>query len=527
MNIIAVIPARGGSKGVPLKNIRNIHGVPLIAKTIRAARDSRHVSAVYVSTDSDEIADVSLTYGAEVIRRDESLGLDTTSSEAVLIEALHKVKDKGVEADVLVFLQCTSPFLTAKDIDGTVDQMLNTGSQSAFAATPFYHFLWTGSDNGAQGINHDGLYRKRRQDLQTQYLEAGSVYVMQVRDFLEQKTRFCGKTAVYEIDNPDRAIEIDSACDFYMAQALQSWLEKPSEEKEHFRVKQVTFERKVKNIKAVVFDFDGVFTDDCVYVDENGREEVRCSREDGMGISLLKKSMNLRLLVLSTEHNECVKQRCRKLDLEVIHQCADKLTAIREWAEGCKLNLDEIMYCGNDVNDLPLMNRVGLFIAPKNAQLQVKEEADFVSDKYGGAGFVRDVCNMLLDYRDSFEKTNKYQEDAEDERPWGSWKVLELENNMCLKKIIVHPNKKLSYQSHEYRDEIWVCTRGEGIVIIDDDRRRVAKGDFIRIGKEQKHRIQNISQTQNLVLYEIQMGELLSEDDIFRYEDDFGRTDGK
>lgn len=395
MNIIAIIPARGGSKGLPLKNIRPLNGVPLVATSILAAKQSKYINSIYVSTDNDDIKSVSIKYGAHVIERPADISGDTASSESALIHVIKELEKQKIQTDLIVFLQCTAPFLTAQDIDGTIDSLLKENADSALAVVPFHHFLWEQGEDGAKGINHDGLYRKRRQDLKPQYLEAGSVYVMKTDCFLEQQTRFCGKTVLYEIDDPSREHEIDDASEFYIAECKSNWFKKSTEERESYRLLTKNFSQKIKNIKAIIFDFDGVFTDNCVYVDENGREMVKCSRGDGLGVSLLKKKANLKLLVVSTEENQCVSARCKKLGLDVKQNCSNKLEFIESWCKEQNLSIKEIMYCGNDLNDACMLGKVGFFACPNNAHEYITKHADYVADK-DSLYFVRQISDLII-----------------------------------------------------------------------------------------------------------------------------------
>lgn len=524
MNVIAVIPARGGSKGIPFKNIRLFNGKPLIATSIDAALASKYVNQVYVSTDSELIAQKTIECGAYVIERPKELGCDTASSESALLDALEQLSKQGSNPDLLVFLQCTAPFLTAKDIDGTIEKLINENADSALAVVPFNHFLWSDEKDGAKGINHDGLYRKRRQDLKPQYLEAGSVYVMRVDKFKEQKTRFCGKTALYEIDDPAREHEIDDASEFYVAEAKLEWFKKTKFEQESYRTRAKDFENKISNIRALVLDFDGIFTDDSVYVDEFGKESIKCSRSDGMGIELLKKNTSLEILVLSTEQNKCVLQRCNKLNLNVINSCKNKIDALSKWASLNKISLEHILYCGNDLNDLPMIDKVGLFVCPQNAQLNIKNKADLILNSTGSTCFVREMCELLLNYKSFFPKECFYKLDDSDLRPWGSWKILSCKNNECIKEIVVNPNCRLSYQSHNYRQELWLIKSGEGTVTLDGIEHKVKAGDKVLIKQNVRHRIKNISNVDYLEFIEIQTGNLLNESDITRFEDDYNRS---
>lgn len=218
---VALIPARGGSKSIPRKNIRPVAGKPLIAHIIESARQADSVNRLIVSTDDAEIAAVAQQYGAEVVCRPTDLSGDTASSETALLHALeHLRQTEGVLPDLLVFLQCTSPLTLPEDIDGTVQALLDENADSALATTPFHYFLWQRSAAGdAVGINHDKRRRLLRQQRDAQFLETGAVYVMRTLGFLQAKHRFFGKTAMYVMPR-ERCLEIDEPADLRMAAIL-------------------------------------------------------------------------------------------------------------------------------------------------------------------------------------------------------------------------------------------------------------------------------------------------------------------
>ena len=221
MKNIAIIPARGGSKGIPQKNIQDLCGKPLIAYSIEAALQAEKVDRVVVSTDDQEIAEISSKYGAEVIGRPAEISGDFASSESALLHVLEELRLKEhYHPDLLVFLQCTSPLTLPADIDGTVQALLDQGADTAFAAAPFHYFLWSLNTEGeAHGINHDKKNRLMRQQRDNQFVEAGAVYVMRTPDFQEKKHRFFGKTVLYEIPE-ERCFEIDEPVDLIVAEQL-------------------------------------------------------------------------------------------------------------------------------------------------------------------------------------------------------------------------------------------------------------------------------------------------------------------
>ena len=154
--------------------------------------------------------------------------------------------------------------------------------------------------------------------------------------------------------------------------------------------------KKLETIKAISFDFDGVFTDNRVYVTENGDEAVACNRSDGMGISMLN-ARGIPLVIISTEKNPVVAARGAKLNLKGIQGVNDKLPKLVDWAQENRLSLDQIAFLGNDVNDVGCLKKVGLGIAVADAYPAALDAADFVLKKKGGHGAVREMADLWLD----------------------------------------------------------------------------------------------------------------------------------
>lgn len=220
MKIIAIIPARGGSKGISRKNVRLIAGKPMLAWNIEAARKSKYIDSVYISTDDAEIKEVASKYGANVIDRPKNIAGDTASSESSLCHSLKILSDQGIKPDLLVFMQCTSPLTSSEDIDEAVRKLLDTNADSCLTVTDFHYFIWKEDLNGeAKGINHDKSYRPRRQDRDSQYVENGAVYVMDVAGFLKEKHRFFGKTVI-SLMPQERSFEIDELIDLQIVESM-------------------------------------------------------------------------------------------------------------------------------------------------------------------------------------------------------------------------------------------------------------------------------------------------------------------
>lgn len=222
----AVIPARGGSKGVPGKNLRTVGGISLIARCVRAAKSAKLIDHVFVSTDSTDIAKAATDEGAGAIERPGELADDHASSESALLHALDYLQTIGLETDVLVFLQCTSPFTTGEQIDKVISAISAPNVNMAFSAVNWHGFLWYANDNGeGVGVNHDETKpRSRRQDLSQCFLETGAIYVMRAKEFLKHKSRFIPPMMPIEIDG--WCPEIDSMNDLAICDHLSPILDK-------------------------------------------------------------------------------------------------------------------------------------------------------------------------------------------------------------------------------------------------------------------------------------------------------------
>ena len=375
---IAIIPARGGSKGIPQKNLFPFGGKPLICWNIEAALAANTVTQVIVSTDDAEIAEVSRQAGAKVVMRPDAISTDIASSEDALIHTLGQLDQLP---DLTVFLQCTSPLTESEDIDKCIQHLIRTNADSAFTATESHRFLWKNTES-AVGINHDAATRKRRQDMEKEFAENGAVYVMRTEGFLQARHRFFGKTVISEMP-ATRTWEIDSYDDIHVAEALFA-----------LRKKTHVFPA---HVDAVVFDFDGVMTDNAVYVTQNGQESVRCDRGDGWGINRLHKA-GIKMAVMSTEENPVVQARCAKLNLECFHQLGNsKAECFTNWCVQHNLKMNNTVYVGNDENDIECLVAAGAGVVPADAHESAKQVADLMLSATGGHGAVRELCDIILE----------------------------------------------------------------------------------------------------------------------------------
>lgn len=224
LKILCIIPARGGSKGVPRKNIRPLNGKPLIAYSIEAALNSGVVEKLVVSTEDDEIAEVAKKFGAEVVKRPIELAEDTTLTEPVMIHALETVEKEGYKPDFVSLIQCTSPFLTSQVIQEAVEKVTEHGFDSCITvfSPDGYEFKWKKHESGRFIPEHDPENRPRRQNLVLPYHENGAFYITKAELFRKTKNRFGGNIArVIAVEMSERdSLQVDSLWNFELAEYM-------------------------------------------------------------------------------------------------------------------------------------------------------------------------------------------------------------------------------------------------------------------------------------------------------------------
>lgn len=218
MKNIVIVPARGGSKGVPRKNIKTLGQKPLIVHTIEDALESKYVDRIFVTTDDLDIAEISQRHHAEVILRPAELASHTASSESALLHALNIIEMEG-SPELIIFLQCTSPFRTGHDIDQAIEQLKRQEADSLLSVSPSHCFLWREENGIPAPLNYNYQNRPRRQDMNHEYIENGSIYIFKPWVLKRYKNRLGGKIALFKMGNIS-AIDIDSISDFNMADFL-------------------------------------------------------------------------------------------------------------------------------------------------------------------------------------------------------------------------------------------------------------------------------------------------------------------
>jgi N-acylneuraminate cytidylyltransferase len=382
LKIVALIPARGGSKGIPAKNIRDFAGKPLVYWAILAAQLTEKIEKVYVPTDCLSIKEVVESFNlskVEVIDRSPATATDIAPTESVMLEFADKVNFQ-----TLVLIQATSPLLTSTDLTKAIEQYRTGRYDSMLSVVRQRRFLWDNDQTkGAFPLNYDYRARPRRQDFEGYWVENGALYITERQGLLRTRNRLNGRIGLYEMPGYNYH-ELDEEGDWAVLESLAKRLG--------------TFHTAclATPIRVVVLDVDGVLTDGSVYCSGSGEELLRFSRVDGKGIELLKQR-KLDVWVVSAEKSPIAGTRCDKLGItKAFWGVKDKLKCVQELSQSHCLRREELCFIGDDIQDIPVMEWVGFSAAPQNAVHTVKLKAHYVCANPGGRGAVREVIDLIL-----------------------------------------------------------------------------------------------------------------------------------
>ena len=375
---ILIIPARGGSKGIPRKNLKTVNGMTLIERSIIAALKSE-VDQVIVSTDDKEISEIAKRFGVLIHNRSIENSQDSSSTEAVILEVIEKFEYKWQANSVIGFIQVTSPFVSPQTIDNCFD--LAEEGYSSFSAKPFHGFTWEKLEKWVP-VNHSIEFRPRRQELNEKVVETGAIYCFPLKQFKEKKYRFCSEPKPVFVENIT-GMEIDEFSELKLANLLATQYE------------IIDFDLNDINLPKIIFtDFDGCLTDDKVKVNIFGKESVKVNRKDGLAVKRLEK-LGIKVVIATSETNKVVETRAKKMKVQALRGLSNKHESISTFLEKASLNWGDAWYLGNDVNDLEPMQKVALSFCPLDASIEVFKIADVVLSKRGGEGVLAEIASRL------------------------------------------------------------------------------------------------------------------------------------
>lgn len=385
---VAFIPVRGGSKSIPLKNIKPISGKPLVYWTVKAACGCQYIDRVYIATDSDKIRETveSFKQGREaelfskavVIDRSAESASDTASTEFAMLEFA-----ANYDFDNIVLIQATSPLLVSADLDRGFEAFNEEGTDSVLSVVRQKRFHWGNDENGfAHPTNYDVYHRPRRQEFDGYMVENGAFYISSKAGLIANQNRVWGSIKAVEM-NEDTFFEIDEPSDWVIIEALM-------------KKNGITAPSDIPEIKMFLTDCDGCLTDAGMYYSEHGDELKKFNTKDGMGFALLRKA-GIVTGIVTSENVDLNRRRAEKLKLDILEAgCKDKVAALNRICAERGISPENVAYVGDDINDLGVIQMVGYGCAPADAMPQIKAAAKYVTTAKGGEGVIREVVEKIL-----------------------------------------------------------------------------------------------------------------------------------
>lgn len=377
--VVVFIPVRGGSKSIPLKNIRNLGGQPMLCWSLQAAVNSPEVDEVVVATDHDEIEKVVQGLPSkkiQIYRRKQENAQDSSGTESVMLEYLQAHPRN--EKDLFVLVQATNPFLTSADLSQGIQQVRSGSCDSLLSVVRSRRFFW---NLAGTPVNYDYRKRPRRQDFDGWMMENGSFYINSVAGVLKDQNRLSGKVGFVEMSE-ESGFEIDEPADWIIVEGLLA---------------KKTHRRDFSRLKLFLTDVDGVLTDAGMYYSEAGDELKKFNTLDGMGMQMLMKT-GIQVGIVTGENTKLVARRAEKLKINILHQgIKDKLTTVKGICSDLGIGLDQVAFIGDDINDLEILKSVGYAACPATAVSVIRAVPGILQmQKSGGEGVVREFIEMIL-----------------------------------------------------------------------------------------------------------------------------------
>jgi N-acylneuraminate cytidylyltransferase len=380
--VIAFVPVRGGSKSIPLKNIKLFCKKPLVYWIVDALQHSDRIDKIIVATDSDEIENVVANFHfpkVDIYRRSVENATDTASTESVMLEYIDQA-NLSVD-DLFLLVQVTSPLTETRHFDEALEIYLQGNFDSLLSCVRNYRFFW---NTDGTSKNYDYRNRPRRQDFEGELMENGAFYINKVKNIITSQNRLSGKIGIYEMPEYT-AMEIDEPDDWDILESLM--------------YRHILSKCPKKKIKLFLTDVDGVLTDGGMYYSESGDELKKFNTRDGMAFELLRKA-GIKTGIITSENTKIVENRARKLKVDYLYQGqfeGGKLAVAKTICEKERITLDEVAYIGDDINCYELLEAVGLKACSANAVERIKNIPNIIClNKKGGEGAVRELVESLL-----------------------------------------------------------------------------------------------------------------------------------
>ncbi|KAG8006046.1 N-acylneuraminate cytidylyltransferase [Nibea albiflora] len=384
-HVAALILARGGSKGIPLKNIKMLAGVPLLGWVLRAAVDSNMFDSVWVSTDHDDIEKVAKAWKAEVHRRSPEVSKDSSTS----LETIQEFVRLNPEVDVICNIQATAPCLHPYHVKEALEMITKKGFDSVFSVVRRHQFRWQEvkkeSGEFTKALNLDPVNRPRRQDWDGELCENGSFYFTTRELIMKEGLLQGGKLCYYEM-LPEYSVDIDVDIDWPVA--------------EQRVLRYGYFGRDTPELVRLMFcKVSGCLTEGRIFLSLSGEEMVSINTRDTMGIRMLQEE-DVEVVLLTSIEDPVAQALADKLakrtGCQVLQVGKEPMDALSPMVEERKLNWKDVAYMGNDKPDVNCLNLAGLSAVPGDAPVVAINAAKYTCHSVGGKGAMREFAEHIL-----------------------------------------------------------------------------------------------------------------------------------
>lgn len=385
--VIAFVPLRGGSKGIPRKNIKLLAGKPLACYVIEALVATEAVDHVVVATDDDEIADTVMgrAYAKTLVyRRKLENAQDGSSTESVMVEFLNSGCFNADDEDIFLLAQATSPLTSSTEFTEAIDMYRMGRWDSLLSCARSKRFFWTAE---GKPINYDVFKRPRRQDFDGLLMENGALYISHVGAIRETGNRICGEVGIYEMPEWS-GIEIDDELDWVFIENL-------------IQRRRAALNHTGNPIKVFLTDIDGVMTDGGMYYSEQGEELKKFNTKDGMAFERLRK-YGIKTGIITGENTRLVERRAKKIGADYLFQGVSGEAKVKSALEICAkegCDIKNVSYIGDDINCIPLLRAVGFSACPSDSCGAVRKNENIrIMALAGGQGVVREFAEFIIEH---------------------------------------------------------------------------------------------------------------------------------
>ncbi|TDG99532.1 hypothetical protein EPR50_G00194750 [Perca flavescens] len=383
-HVAALILARGGSKGIPQKNIKTLAGIPLLGWVLRAAADSDVFDSIWVSTDHDEIEKVAKSWGAKVHRRSPEVSKDSSTS----LETIREFLEQRKEVEVVCNIQATSPCLHPSHLKDALKMITEERFDSVFSVVRRHHFRWKevkkGSGESTTPLNLNPAKRPRRQDWDGELCENGSFYFT-TREQVEKDLLQGGKRAYYEM-KPEYSVDIDVDIDWPVA--------------EQRVLRYGYFGQATPEVVRLMFcNVSGCLTDGRILLSASGEEMVSINARDTSGICMLQNE-GVEVVLLTSDLDpvpqSLADSLAKRTGRKVMQVGKEPLDDLKPIVEQKKLDWKDVAYMGNDKRDVKCLNLAGMSAVPKDAPVVAINAAKYTCQNCGGMGAIREFAEHIL-----------------------------------------------------------------------------------------------------------------------------------